>query len=353
MFDSIKKFLASKDGNFSVITGLTLIPIVLAVGLSVDYTSASNTRSSMQQALDAAVLEITHDGLAATDAGLNAFYTGNAGSGSAKLAKLPTVIGNYAEIEAEATYAQPTAFMLIAGQPSVSIRVVSKVKVRLKPTSATFKLRMVSGWWDKSVTLLGVKENESIEKPLVRIDYKWNGITSTTPVGTTYLYKYDDNGAISLAAKMECLKQQTVRGVTTTVPSGDRTDCKLTVGDENGVSRDVSEMDKLALQMNIVPALQQGYLNAVNDILSRPTLPLVLRTDNPLYSHHLYAQRPGETKATAFPQGKAIDIYRLIGCGEEISQEWEDGGNFSATDFIYSVTGKCEGKDTIGVALTQ
>src|SRR4051794_14849281 len=54
-----KLFVASRSGSMMPMMVLLTIPLLVAVGFSIDYTSAVTTRSDMQNALDAAILSIT------------------------------------------------------------------------------------------------------------------------------------------------------------------------------------------------------------------------------------------------------------------------------------------------------
>jgi Flp pilus assembly protein TadG len=58
---SVAAFMADRSGNFAVIFALTSIPIVMAVGLAVDYTRMLAVKSDMQNALDAALLSTAKD----------------------------------------------------------------------------------------------------------------------------------------------------------------------------------------------------------------------------------------------------------------------------------------------------
>jgi Flp pilus assembly protein TadG len=49
-------------GNFGIIAALLAVPLVMSVGLAVDYSSISNRRGGLQQAIDAAVLAIAREG---------------------------------------------------------------------------------------------------------------------------------------------------------------------------------------------------------------------------------------------------------------------------------------------------
>src|SRR4029079_9562047 len=52
----VKRFLPATSGNVAVIFAITLVPVTSAVGVAVDFGSASSARTAMQNALDAAVL---------------------------------------------------------------------------------------------------------------------------------------------------------------------------------------------------------------------------------------------------------------------------------------------------------
>lgn len=85
----VTKFVSSTKGNFSLVAALVAIPLLLAVGLSVDFANMSDTRAKLQAALDAASMQIAvsaSSGL--SDAGLEAF--GN----RAMLANLDPPIAN-------------------------------------------------------------------------------------------------------------------------------------------------------------------------------------------------------------------------------------------------------------------
>lgn len=55
----LHRFIGSKDGFFAAAAVLTMVPLMLAVGLSTDYSMEASTRSAMQNALDAATQSLT------------------------------------------------------------------------------------------------------------------------------------------------------------------------------------------------------------------------------------------------------------------------------------------------------
>lgn len=58
----LNSFFANRSGNFAIMTALLSVPLVAAVGLAVDYTSASAQRQEMHNASDGAALAIARAG---------------------------------------------------------------------------------------------------------------------------------------------------------------------------------------------------------------------------------------------------------------------------------------------------
>ncbi len=82
LMKSVKKILSDNKGNVALIFGISLMPIMLSIGAAVDYSSASNLRSKIASATDAALLaatatvmqEIDLDDTAAVNAKLNEVF---------------------------------------------------------------------------------------------------------------------------------------------------------------------------------------------------------------------------------------------------------------------------------------
>ncbi len=55
----IARFAASRSGNVAAIFAIACIPVIVAMGVAVDYTRAAQTSSAMQDALDAATLALS------------------------------------------------------------------------------------------------------------------------------------------------------------------------------------------------------------------------------------------------------------------------------------------------------
>jgi Flp pilus assembly protein TadG len=60
-------FFAHRDGNFAIMSSLISLPVLLGVGLALDYSTISRTRSDLQESLDAAVLAIAREGNTISD----------------------------------------------------------------------------------------------------------------------------------------------------------------------------------------------------------------------------------------------------------------------------------------------
>ena len=58
MIDVLKSFMRDREANYAMMLGVLAVPLVGAVGLTVDYTNAMNVRSSLQNAADSAVLSL-------------------------------------------------------------------------------------------------------------------------------------------------------------------------------------------------------------------------------------------------------------------------------------------------------
>lgn len=66
----VADFRGAKNGNVAIMFGLAIIPLVGAVGVALDYSRASNTRTGLQAALDAAGLILSKEAQGLTEAQL-------------------------------------------------------------------------------------------------------------------------------------------------------------------------------------------------------------------------------------------------------------------------------------------
>lgn len=92
----IGRFAKDRNGNFAVITGVTLTALMMAVGLSVDMAQAYHLRSSMRAALDAAVTSTAY----------------NITTGRIKVEDARTHIENFLNSNGDATFSTQGAYTL-------------------------------------------------------------------------------------------------------------------------------------------------------------------------------------------------------------------------------------------------
>lgn len=67
MYKTVKRFSGDRAGNFAILAGVLSLPLLLGVGMALDYSTISRTRSNLQNSLDTAVLAIAREGEHITD----------------------------------------------------------------------------------------------------------------------------------------------------------------------------------------------------------------------------------------------------------------------------------------------
>ncbi|MEW6633180.1 MAG: pilus assembly protein TadG-related protein [Pseudomonadota bacterium] len=321
---------------------MTMIPLLIAVGFSIDYSSAVTTRSNMQNALDAAVMSITTMPTTTTQANrqiaLQQTYNANDGLGTVTLTEVSIISGGTASFSATASYPMPTKFMGIVRINSVPIGIGSSVRKTPALVQTTFKVSKVSGYWNKTMTLYGSKFGDKSVKPLMTIDYAYNGFGDPKGYGTTTVSIV--NGSSSTVVQQQVCTTKNVDNFNNlpsgaiTQTSGSKkylTTCADTFYPSGGAGAvvDVSQMDSLYLQMDV----PSGN-------------PKTLKSNDPKTSNRMYIG----ASATNMPEiatGQTVDIFTAVPCGQTGYHAWEDGGNavpadVSNADFFYSVMGKCD-----------
>ncbi|MER9339004.1 pilus assembly protein [Mesorhizobium sp. M0293] len=332
------RFIRSRSGSFAPILVLAMIPLITAIGFSVDYTRAVQTRSDEQAALDAAILSITTMDTASTkpqrQVVLQDSYKENGGQGTATLNSFDVSANGTATAQASASFPMPTVFMQIARIPTVAIGVSSAVSKTPALVEATFKVTGVSGYWNKTMTLYGTQFGAAQGKPLMTIDYKYGGGTDPKGYGTTTVSSIDSLGVPTVVQTQVCkVGKKAPSGVTlNTDQYGTKYYCVDTMspGNTAGASINVSQMAGLYLQMDV----PSGN-------------PKKLMSNDPNTSNRLYNSTSKDVAPTEIATGQIVDIFGLVPCGSTGYQAWEDGGNavpapVSNADFFYNVTGRCD-----------
>jgi len=364
----------------AVVFCMCLLPIGLAVGMATDYSSATNSRGTMQNALDAATLSLSSLPDTMTnpqrETKLKEFYAGNGGTGTAKLVSFS--ISAIGEVDAVATaaYSMPTKFMQLAQVKNVGIAV--RTEMHKEPTliAAKFEIEKASGWWNKTMYLKGRKYGEATPNNLMRIAYAYNGSGESKGYGTTSVYKVTTNAQ---GVQSETLIQQQLCNTIKTTVTGSGSN-KKTSTVTSGSAGDVLTAAQMAQQAASITPITSGSGSTTYSTIcySRPNLttdkfvdvstmediylqmdvpsgnPNILKTNDAATAHYLYVDG-----IEIVNNGKSVDIFSVVPCGDTSHQAWEDGGStlpapVSNADFYYSVTGKCDySQRPIGISLTK
>jgi hypothetical protein len=336
-----------------------------------DYSAGVAQRADMQGALDAATLlcmtpskDLTKD---ERQQKLQSAYEANGGKGTTKLGAYNVAADGTVTMSASASYAMPTTFMAMAGINSVAIGVQAAARKNPALVQATFKIKKVSGWWDKTMWLYGTKFESTTAQPLMKITYSYNG-GGGKGYGTTTIYKitedpnYPDNRNKDTTTQVQ--QQVCTTKSKSWYTNNDKkipsdaiienngqliTACTTSPSNSEGASIDVSRMNQLYLEMKIPnpnPGLNGRYLPSGTKT--------TLQSNDSRTSNYLYI---GGVQS---PANKTVDIFSAVPCNQTSTQAWEDGGttppssDVNQADFFYDVTGKCNFSQRASeVALTQ
>ncbi|MGX7875927.1 TadE/TadG family type IV pilus assembly protein [Mesorhizobium sp. ORM6] len=345
-------FVRSRGGSMMPLFFLSLVPLITVVGFSVDYTSAVETRSNMQEALDAATLSITTlpttTTTVARQQALQDNFVANSGQGTATLVSFTVAADGTSTAQTSASYAMPTNFMSIARINTVPVAVTSGVNKAPALVQTTFKIDKASGWWNKTMYLYGTQFGATTAQKLMKITYTYNGAGDPKGYGTTTVYTV--SGTTSTQVQQQVCSTGKVNNFNN-APAGSiqqtsggtnyLTTCVTTPVNGTGAVIDVSQMNSLYLEMDVPSGS-----------------PTVLKSNDPTTSNRLFIGT-SDTAATEVASGQTVDIFTVVPCGQTSTQAWEDGGsatpeNVVNADFFYTVTGKCDFNQRPSVtALTQ
>lgn len=312
---SIIQLLEDRAGNFSILTALLLVPICLAAGTAIDYTTAVSQRTNLQEIADGAVLAgaKVYDGtnFDAAKAQAQAFIDAYATTTPVGLTSNITANGN--TLQVALTGSVPTTLMRLGNINNVNISVNSSTFSPPKPQKVTLTPTKAQGYYYKIVTIRVVRPNTTSEVVLGTVVYQPN--------------THNDQGQGTMIAN----------------PQG---------------AIDLGQYTKLVLQMDIkndgCPLNKTASVNGRNDVTcsnsSRAVdknYDLTLRTDNPDTSYYLFVN------GVQLPKGTVVPIENYFGCAQPQSHAWEDGGGWERQDFFYTISSVCASSDGDAARLTQ
>ena len=129
MLNKFSQILSNKDGAIAIMFAIVIVPIILAIGASIDYVRAYNSRSQLQGASDAAVLSTAAN--YTSDTTLEAItdrisvYLATNGPDGGELDGDPEISDDNTELCITAKETVPMTFMTIVGIDSQIVRVNS------------------------------------------------------------------------------------------------------------------------------------------------------------------------------------------------------------------------------------
>jgi len=273
---------ACDRGSVTLVFALATVVLLAVAGGAIDYSSALNTRTEMQHALDAAVLAAVEesDSSQAQDAA-EAAYGYNTKHGSLSAVSL-TVSGSDVIASATAEADISASFLGLVGINKLKIKVAASAAAPRVVKSVRFMATDGQGWWEKYVRLMVVRPGSSTPEEVANVHYAVSA-QEPPPKGTV---SANPSGWVDLGAYTKAYLE-------------------FTIGPRK------FEFDKFC-----------------------SGCPTVLRSDDPDTSDRFTVD--GE----AVPKGTVLDIFDFAKCGVKSEQTWEDGGG-GQPDIDYSVETTC------------
>ncbi|AYG60450.1 pilus assembly protein [Rhizobium jaguaris] len=314
-FRSIQRLLRDRAGNFGILTALLLVPVSLAAGAAIDYSTAIAQRTNLQEIADSAALaggEI-YDGtnFSTAKATAQAFIDAYAATTPIGLASNITANGN--TLQVTLTGSVPTTLMRLGNVNNVDISVNAASYSPPKPQQVTLTPTKAQGYYYKKVTIRVVRPNTTSEVVLGTVTYQptthndsGQGTMVVNPPGAINLGQYT-----KLVLQMDIKDDGCPTGQTASVSSNNAVKCSKS-------SR----------------AADQKY-------------DLTLRTDNPDTSYYLFVN------GQQLPKGITVPIENYFGCQSPQNHAWEDGGGWERQDIFYTISSVCASADGAAVRLTQ
>ena len=127
----IKAFLRDRNGSIAMLFPLAFLPVMMFIGAVIDYGQARKAKEAIQHAADAGAISAANMTGATQDQRIamatNIFLANLPPVMSAGVTKTVSASGN--SIVISASFAQPTAFMKLAGVDSVTVKAASTAEM--------------------------------------------------------------------------------------------------------------------------------------------------------------------------------------------------------------------------------
>ena len=118
---ALKKFVEDRTGNFAILASVVSVPLLLAVGLSVDYVNTSRIKSELQQSIDSAALAVAREGDGITQTQANAIAANFLRENFNFPHEVPTVTISGVNVLVRSAAVVPINFGGLFGVPTVRI----------------------------------------------------------------------------------------------------------------------------------------------------------------------------------------------------------------------------------------
>ncbi|MBA8877445.1 Tad domain-containing protein [Phyllobacterium myrsinacearum] len=183
----IKKFLKDKSGATAITFGLLLVPLLGATSLAISYNNASNQRSDLQNAADAAVLwgASTYKGNNLDDVKVRiqkSLHANIPDFDSSSVTYNVTVTEDVpARIKLAVARPLRTAFMQVLNQSSTTISATSTASGALTPEEASIQVTNVKGTYYKKISIIVVAADGK-QQEMGSVEYTYvNGVGTANP----------------------------------------------------------------------------------------------------------------------------------------------------------------------------
>lgn len=145
--DKFQAFLRCQQGHVGVMFGILLIPIVAAVGMSVDYTVAVRAKTKIQSALDSAALAAgrklqTSGSVSESEAAAHTQFKNTIGTLSAVMT-VDSIDTKTGKINLTGSSDVPTQFMSIVGVDSIFVRSNTEVELKVGDDEKDVEISMM------------------------------------------------------------------------------------------------------------------------------------------------------------------------------------------------------------------
>ena len=142
------KFLSDRSGNFAVIVGILCVPLMLAVGLAVDYTRYSSAHRHLQEVTDAAALAMAisreQDATKLRKIGLDSIAA-NVKPNTIENVQIETLTATADDVDLKLRGDIPVTFMALAGYDRLTSR-TSALAERATQGNAEIALILDNTW---------------------------------------------------------------------------------------------------------------------------------------------------------------------------------------------------------------